>query len=194
MIFEDCRGLACPAPVINTKKALERAGAGPVRVIVDNGAPRENVIRFAKSCGCRIEEEAFENGWQITLLPDNALQSEQQYASCSQQAVILISSDRMGSGPDELGRLLMKNFIITLLELPSPPEAVYFINSGVMLTTEGSELREPLQKLVAAGVDIFSCGVCLDYFGLRDKLVAGAVTNMYTIAEKMIARGTPIRI
>jgi len=194
MIFEDCRGLACPAPVIRTKKALERSGGAPVRVVVDSGAPRENVLRFATARGCGILEEAFENGWQITLLPHAAGQPQQQPGSAGQAAVILIGSDRLGSGPEELGRLLLKNFIVTLLELPSPPDSIFFINSGVLVTTEGSELLEPLQKLAGGGTGIFSCGVCLDYFGRRDKLVAGAVTNMYTIAEKMLASGNPITL
>jgi len=194
MIFEDCRGLDCPAPVIRTKKALESSGGAPVRVVVDNGAPRENLLRFAAARGCRILEEAFENGWQITLLPPSATQPQSQPGSGSQAAVILIGSDRLGNGPEELGRLLMKNFLITLLELPAPPESIFFINSGVLLTTEGSDLLEPLLKLAAGGTGIFSCGVCLDYFGLREKLAAGAVTNMYTIAEKMLASGNPITV
>jgi selenium metabolism protein YedF len=194
MIFEDCRGLACPVPVIMTKKALESSGGAPVRVVVDNGAPRENVLRFAASRGCRILEEALENGWQITLLPDSSGQTLQPSGANRQQPVILIDSDRLGNGPEELGRLLMKNFIITLLELPSPPESIFFINSGVLLTTEGSELLEPLLKLAGTGTLIFSCGVCLDYFGLREKLVAGTVTNMYSIAEKMLSAGNPIKI
>jgi hypothetical protein len=88
----------------------------------------------------------------------------------------------------------MKNFIITLLELPDPPEVIFFINSGVQLTSEGSELLEPLHKLAEVGTGIYSCGVCLDYFGLRDKLVAGKVTNMYTIAEKLLAAGNPVKV
>ena len=194
MIVEDCRGLACPAPVIKTKKALESSGGAPVRVVVDNGAPRENVLRFAATRGCRILEEEFEGGWQITLLPAGTEQTLQQSGTNSQQAVLLIGSDRLGDGPEDLGRLLMKNFIITLLELPSPPESIFFINSGILLATEGSELLEPLQKLAGSGTGIFSCGVCLDYYGLREKLVAGAVANMYTIAEKMLSSGNPIKI
>ncbi|NJD90382.1 MAG: sulfurtransferase-like selenium metabolism protein YedF, partial [Geobacter sp.] len=98
---------------------------------------------------------------------------------------VLISSDRFGDGPDELGRLLMKNFIITLLELPNPPDRIFLLNRGVLLATEGSETIEPLTKLADAGIEIFSCGVCLDYFSVRDKLAVGAVTNMYTIAEAL---------
>lgn len=194
MIIEDCRGLACPAPVITTKKALARAGGLPVRLLLDNGAPKENVLRFARTHNCRVEEETYENGWQITLYPDSNQQPVQPQSSTGQQATLLITSDRLGEGPDELGLLLMKNFIITLLELPLPPDTIFFINSGVRLTTTGSELLEPLSKLADKGTEIFSCGVCLDYFGLREKLVAGAVTNMYSIAEKMLVAGNPLRV
>lgn len=190
MIMEDCRGLACPAPVIKARQALLNAGGNPVGILVDNGAPRENVNRFARTHGCTVQEEEFEGGWRLTLQPG----STQQQSACDRQAVILIGSDRLGDGPDELGRLLMKNFIITLLELPFPPEMIFFINSGVHLTTSGSELTEPLQKLAAAGTSIASCGVCLDYFKLRDKLAVGSITNMYTIAETMLAAGSPLSI
>lgn len=194
MILEDCRGLACPAPVIKTKRALERAGGGPVRIIVDNGAPRENVLRYAKTAGCSTIEEELDNGMQITLQPDCSIQPPQESTPQRQHAVILIDSTRLGDGPDDLGRLLMKNFIITLLDLTTPPETIFFINSGVSLTTEGSELLEPLRKLAESGTEIYSCGVCLDYFGLREKLVAGAVTNMYTIVEKLLTAGHSLRI
>ena len=194
MIFVDCRGLACPAPVVKAKKALEGSNGAPVKVVVDNGAPRENVLRFAANRGCRILEEAFENGWQITLQQDSTQQPLQQSGANDQLAVLLIGSDRLGDGPEELGRLLMKNFIITLLELPSPPESIFFINSGIYLTTEGSELLEPLHKLAETGTGIFSCGVCLDYFGLREKLAAGAVTNMYTIVDTLLSSGNAIKI
>lgn len=193
MLVEDCRGLACPTPVIKTKQTLMHAGGDPIRVLVDNGAPRENVARFAKTHGCTVEEEPYEDGWQLTLFPAS-IQQQQQQAIYGQQPVLLIGSDRLGDGPDELGRLLMKNFIITLLDIPVPPEAVFFINSGVHLTTAGSELLEPLHKLTATGTGVFSCGICLDYFGLRDKLAVGSITNMYTIAERMLAAGNPLTL
>jgi selenium metabolism protein YedF len=186
--------MSCPTPVIKTKQALARAGGLQVRVLVDDGAPRENILRFAETHGCKVTEEMLESGWQLTLLPGGNAATEIHPDQHGKQSVILVGSDRLGEGPDELGRLLMKNFIITLLELPDPPEVIFFINSGVQLTSEGSELLEPLHKLAEVGTGIYSCGVCLDYFGLRDKLVAGKVTNMYTIAEKLLAAGNPVKV
>jgi selenium metabolism protein YedF len=108
--------------------------------------------------------------------------------------VLLVSSDRLGDGPEELGRLLMKNFLITLLDVPEPPDRIFFVNAGVLLATAGSEVVEALEKLGNHGVEVFSCGVCLDFFGRREQLAAGAVTNMFTIAESLLAARSVVRL
>lgn len=107
---------------------------------------------------------------------------------------MLITSDRLGNGADELGRLLMKNFIITLLDLERLPDRMLFVNSGALLTTEGSEVLEALDALGNKGVEILTCGVCLDFYHRKDKLMAGSVTNMLTIAESLMEAGTVIRL
>ncbi len=107
---------------------------------------------------------------------------------------MLITSDRLGEGGDELGRLLMKNFIITLLDLDRLPERMLFLNSGVLLTTEGSEVLEALESLAKRDVEILSCGVCLDFFHKKDKLKVGSVTNMLTTAESLMDAGSVIRL
>ena len=107
---------------------------------------------------------------------------------------MLIASDRLGDGAEELGRLLMKNFVITLLETDEIPERMLFLNNGVLLTTEGSEVIEVLEKLEGRGVEIFSCGVCLDFHNRRDKLKAGSVTNMFTIAESLLKGASIVRL
>lgn len=190
----DCRGLACPSPVIMTKKAIEDSSGDSCRVILDNGAARENVLRFCSAKGFSVTEE--EGSDSTTLTITSLLQTHSIEGSTAKTfaPVILIASDSLGSGSDELGRLLMKNFIITLLELQDQPEKILFLNSGVLLTTEGSELLEPLCRLSAAGVEILSCGVCLDYYGIREKLSAGVVTNMYTIAESLLSSGNSVRL
>jgi selenium metabolism protein YedF len=190
----DCRGLACPAPVIATKKALEEASDSPLRVLLDKGAARENVLRFCASKGFDVSEELGEDS--TSLLISSILKTTPQDNRDEKESspVLLICSDRLGSGSDELGRLLMKNFIITLLELSKKPEKIFFVNSGVLLTTEGSELIEPLSKLAYSGVEIFSCGVCLDYYVVADKLVVGKTSNMYTIAESILISGHAIKL
>lgn len=190
----DCRGLACPAPVIATKKGIEEASGSAFRVLLDKGAARENVLRFCASKGLVVSEELGDDS--TSLLISGTLQTTSQGNLDEKKStpVILIASDKLGCGSDELGRLLMKNFIITLLELGKQPEKIFFVNSGVLLTTEGSELVEPLSKLINAGVEMFSCGVCLEYYGVSDKLVVGMTTNMYTIAESLLLSGNTIRL
>lgn len=181
----DTRNRPCPAPVIMTKKAVEKYNGGSLTIITDPGPPRENILRFAKSMGFDVHETSEDGSCRLTL--SRAATSRPvlpgENNPCSQG--LLISSDRFGDGPDELGRLLMKNFIITLLELPNPPDRIYLINRGVLLAAEGSEFIEPLAKLADAGIEVFSCGVCLDFFSVREKLAVGSVTNMYAIAEAL---------
>jgi len=105
-----------------------------------------------------------------------------------------VTSDRLGDGPEELGRLLMKNFIITLLESTELPDKILFVNRGVLLATEGSDLLEALEKLGNRGVEVLSCGVCLDFFGKRDALRAGSVTNMFTIVETLMSLHGVVRL
>jgi selenium metabolism protein YedF len=186
----DCRNMACPAPVITVKKALENRGE--VLVLLDDGAPRDNVSRFAKNRGFMVrEEEQDGNCWALTITTGT---SADMITSKSSETVLLITSDRLGDGPDELGRLLMKNFIHTLLEASSLPSRMLFLNSGVRLTTEGSDLLEALDKLAGMGVEILSCGLCLDYFGIKDKLLSGGTTNMLTTVESILGNERVIRL
>jgi len=190
----DCRGLACPAPVIATKKAIEEAAGASFRVLLDKGAARENVLRFCASKGISVIEKMGDDS--TLLIFSGSLENRLHGKNDDKQAapVILIASDRLGAGSDELGRLLMKNFLIALLELHTQPEKILFINSGVLLTTEGSEVAEPLCKLENAGVEILSCGICLEYYGVTDKLAVGRTTNMYAIAESVLLSGNTIRV
>ncbi len=191
----DCRNMACPAPVVTTKRALEEAAGEAVQVLVDPGAPRENVTRFAQNRGYAVEESAVEGGFSLTISPAGAPRSPvPEKGQRSGQTVMLVPSDRLGEGPEELGRLLMKNFIITLLDLEELPDRMLFLNSGVLLTTEGSEVLEALDKLGNRGVEVLSCGACLDFFHRKEKLKAGGVTNMFTIAESLVQAGLVVRL
>jgi len=190
----DCRNLSCPSPVIKTKQTLESAPGATLRVLADLGPCRENILRFANSKGFSVQDEENDGFAVITISPALPSGLSDTVNHCASTSAILIASDLFGSGPEELGKLLMKNLIITLLEIPVKPEKIFFINSGVHLTTEGSELIEPLGKLNDAGVEIFSCGICLDYYGLREKLAVGSVTNMYAIAETLMTVSNAVRI
>ena len=187
----DVRGLSCPAPVVAVKRALE-AGEGGLRVLLDDGAPRENVRRFAKGRGYTVQEEQLEGGFALTL--SGAGEPKAAESRGAGATVLLIGSDRLGDGPEELGRVLMRNFIMTLLEMAEPPDRMLFVNTGVLLTVAGSEVVEALETLGNRGVEVLSCGICLDFFQKKDSLAAGGVTNMFTIAESLLGARSVVRL
>ena len=189
----DVRGLSCPAPVVAVKRALE-TGEGELRVLLDDGAPRENVRRFAKGRGYAVQEEPFEDGFALVLTGAAEAGREVTVAKPPGATVMLIGSDRLGDGPEELGRLLMRNFIMTLLELEVLPDRMLFINTGVLLTAAGSEVIEALEALGNRGVEVLSCGVCLDFFKKKELLAAGGVTNMFSIAESLLKASSVVRL
>jgi len=189
----DCRNMACPAPVITVKKALE--GHNEINVLLDGGAPRENVGRFARNRGyCVNEQPDGADGWLLTITAPDGEKNSLIKATSGEKRVVLITSNRMGDGPEELGLLLMKNFIHTLLETAELPAQILFVNTGVFLAAEGSDLLESLEKLQGMGVEIFSCGLCLNFFGLKEKLRIGATTNMLAIAESLLTSSNVIRL
>lgn len=191
----DCRGMACPAPVVSVKRALETAN-GALRVLLDDGAPRENVRRFAEGRGYQVSEQAQGGGFELTITGAGVAAAAAPQAATVKTgpSVMLIGTDRLGDGPEELGRLLMRNFIITLLDVAEVPDRMFFINTGVLLTAEGSEVLEALEKLGNRGVEVLSCGVCLDFFHKKELLKAGAVTNMFTIAESLMTARSVVRL
>ncbi len=185
----DCRGLACPQPVLNTKDVLDQMPSGMVMVTVDNPAARDNVTRFAKSQGCAVEIQG--QGPEFTLLitkgqpAAEAAPSRSGAPAGTPRLIVRLSSNLMGTGSEELGRILMKAFIKSLSDATVKPAALVFYNSGVHLTCTGSEHLDALRQLEQSGVQLFSCGTCLDFFGLKDKLAVGVVTNMYEIIETL---------
>lgn len=188
----DCRGMACPAPVIGVKKALEVQSE--LRVLLDDGAPRENVTRFVRNRGYQVNEERDGAGWAVTIIPGTMPKAPGETSPSRGDRVLLITSDRLGTGPEELGSLLMRNFINTLLETAEIPDRMFFMNRGVLLTTEGSDALEALDKLSGMGVEILSCGLCLDFFNLKAKLRVGATTNMLTTADSLLVAQQVIKL
>ena len=182
----DARGLNCPMPVINTKKELDNIDSGIVITTVDNDAAKENILKLAKSLNCKakvVKEEKDFISIEIKKGENVIIEKEENVAL--EDKCIFISSDKMGEGNDELGRLLIKGFIYTLTECKPYPKHIVFVNSGVKLSTENEATVENLKILEDAGVEVLSCGTCLDYYNLKDKLKVGSVTNMYTIVEIM---------
>ncbi len=182
MIKIDAKGLKCPQPVILTKRALEEIEEGEVEVVVDNYVAKENISRLAAGLGLSYDISEKNECYYIIINKSN---NSVKKVSKIENIVIVISGDKMGSGDDALGEALMKSYIYTLTEVSPMPDTVIFLNSGIKLTTEGSPVLDSLNKLLDAGIEIISCGTCLDFYGLKDKLKVGIIGNMYSIAEKM---------
>ncbi len=195
----DCRGMLCPKPVILTKKALDEMKEDEqILTIVDNEVARENMSKLFTNLGYNFEVEEKDDLFYIRgvkgsseVVKDDS-SSDIQYSSGN--TVVLFDKDMLGHGNDELGKVLVKGFIYTLTEFENKPKTLLFINGGIKLTTEGSEVLEDLKILKEAGVEIFSCGTCLDYYGVADKLAIGEISNMYDIAEKLLNASNTIKM
>lgn len=183
----DARGLRCPQPVIATKKALDSIDEGIVTTIVDNMTAKENVIKFASANNCGVSVTEKDNHFYIRITKGKAQAQERVEPIAAQEGklVYLISQDTLGHGNTELGAMLMKSFMYTLLEREPRPQTIMFINSGVKLTVLGSPVLEHLQQMAERGVQILSCGTCLDFYHLKDKLAVGGITNMFTIVDEL---------
>jgi selenium metabolism protein YedF len=192
----DCRELSCPQPVIETKQALEKNEK--IIVIVDNPAARDNVARFGKSRGAKVAIAEKKDGIYITIEKSHGGKQRQEAPAtrvpASGPIVVVIPGDQMGRGEEELGHILIRSFLHALCEAPVAPDMMIFFNTGVKLTVEGSVVLEDLQALEKKGAEVLICGTCLDYFGLKDKIAVGQVSNMYDIAETMLAAGRLISV
>jgi selenium metabolism protein YedF len=162
-------------------------------VLVGDDTARENVSRLAKSQGYAVQIQSSEGGFALELTPSGESQTAAVGAAIQGKTVVFVASDAMGNGSDELGHILLKNFIFTLTELDPAPNALLFVNAGVKLTSKGSDVLDALEKLACMGADIASCGLCLDYFHLKEQLAVGRVTNMLDIAETLRTAGRTIR-
>lgn len=189
----DCKGLACPKPVILTKKELEAITEGEIEVVVDNTAAKENVSKFAKNQGFDFSVNEKDGLFHITI-KKTGQQACKIMDFNDNKPVILITSDKFGIGDDKLGTALMKSYLYALTENDVKPVKMFFINSGVKLTSKGTEVLESLNALRNSGVKIYSCGTCLDFYGLKEKLLIGEITNMYSIVEDTNSASNTIKI
>lgn len=194
----DCRGLNCPQPVINTKKALDEIGSGQVLVIVDNPVARQNVTRFARNAGHRVEDKEENGNFYITITKGETEtkqpEQEQPQPVPAAKPIYFITTNCLGQGSPDLGTVLMKSLMKTLAESEPFPEALIFLNTGVYLVCEGAEVLPYLQKLSEAGTQILACGTCLDYYRLREKLAVGTISNIYEINSKITGPNKVITI
>lgn len=201
MITVNAMGDACPIPVIKTKKALgELNGPGQIEVLVDNETAVRNVTKMAESSGAEVSSEKLGEGkYRVNVKVGEGMSAEAEYpredseneCGCTDEmaargnTIVAIPSDKMGEGDEELGHVLMKSFLFAVTQLDELPDKMVFYNGGARLTVEGSPALEDLKNLAEQGVEIMTCGTCLDFYGIKEKLAVGTVTNMYSIVETM---------
>lgn len=187
----DCRGLACPQPVINTKKALEEAGVSTVTTIVDNDVSRQNVTLFARNAGHQVSEQQKDGFFHLTITRSNASPAATANKGAARGPAVIkaptggpvyfITTNELGQGSPDLGEVLMKSLFTTLVATTPPPTALLFLNTGAYLTCKGTSVQEQLEKLNAAGTTVLTCGTCLEYYHIKDKLLLGNISNMLEI-------------
>lgn len=193
----DARGMACPLPVVKANQALSGMTDGVLEVHVDNAVAVENLKRMAQQKGLTPEvKEVESNHFVVTMAINGAVPAGETPITCASVGsdyVVAVDTDVMGRGSEELGRVLMKGFLFALSQLENLPKTILFYNGGAKLTTEGSDSLEDLRNMAERGVEILTCGTCLNYYELTEKLAVGGVTNMYTIVEKLTAASKVIK-
>lgn len=195
----DARGQACPRPLIMTKQALKETLPGEkLRIIIDNDISCGNVERFLADNG--LNPESREEGGIFTIEVETGAgrlsrpDAESYCAPASSRPhAIVFSSNRMGQGSDELGEVLMKGLVNIIAETSPLPSHLIFYNSGILLTSDGSNLIESLREIEGKGVKILVCGTCVKHYGKENSVGVGTISNMYTILETMTAAGHIIK-
>ena len=184
----DCRGLACPQPVIAAKQALDQLKEGKLMVIVDNASSCNNVERFVHSQGCSVEIKEEGQDFYLHIQKTGGKDREKvvQLDEKIKKVVVYINSHLLGGGDETLGSFLMKVFLKTLLDLDTQPSRLILVNSGVQLAAEDSKVLETLRLLSEKGVEIVCCGTCIDFYELKGKMKIGVISNMYDIIQSML--------
>ena len=196
----NCKGMACPLPVINAKQAIERfTEDGVLRVLVDNETAVQNLTRLGEHDGFAVTSaQEGEKAYVVTMqVKAGAAKVPAEAVSCAAPLtggkVGVLSADSMGFGDEKLGRKLMKAFIFALASQDEVPAKVICYNSGAFLTTRDPDTVKDLKRLEAAGTTVMTCGTCLDFYGLKEELQVGIVSNMYDIVEAQMNAALLVR-
>ena len=202
----DERGKQCPLPVIEAKKAFEASAPGEkVEVVVDNEIAVQNLSKMADHKGLAVcSEKTGDREFLVTITAGEGNDQTSEAPAAAEEVtctpdgrrkgmVVVLSSNQMGQGDEALGKLLMKGFVFALTQQDMLPETILLYNSGAFLSCEGSDNLEDLKTLEAQGVEILTCGTCLNHYGLAEKRQVGGVTNMYEIVEKMTKASVVVR-
>ena len=182
----DVRGSLCPKPVIETKKVSDANPDAVITTIVDNEVSRDNVEKFGKSRGYGVDIRQDGKDFYLTMTPNANPVAEICEPMSYGNRVILMTKDYLGEGSEELGRNLMKTFWVCMVEADVKPSKIYFINSSVKMVTNDSVHLENIKKLADAGVEIAACGICLDFYGVKENVGVGSITNMYAITDAIL--------
>ena len=182
----DVRGSLCPKPVIETKKVSDANPSAVIITIVDNEVSRDNVEKFGKSRGYGVDIRQDGKDFYLTMTPNANPVAEICAPMSYGNRVILMTKDYLGEGSEELGRNLMKTFWVCMLEADVKPSKIYFINSSVKMVANDSIHLENIKKLADLGVEIAACGICLDFYGVKEELGVGSITNMYAITDSIL--------
>lgn len=201
----DMMGKACPIPVIEAKKALSADDESRgVLVMVDNSVSVSNLEKMANGYGFKFSYTEKEKGCYEVLIDKDGKSLPQEIAvgnnagsasgGNSGEIVVLIGQNTMGSGSEELGKILIKGFIYSLSELPAPPSSVIFLNSGAYLTSSDANTVDDLKSLEQKGSEILTCGTCVNFYELQGKLAVGTITDMFGITERLAKASRVINI
>jgi selenium metabolism protein YedF len=212
----DARGLACPEPVILCRKAILEPDAKKVVILVSEEEQTENIARMAEKEGWSSHVHEKKDHFEVKLKKEKTSKKDKDSKKkkhdnkdecCDEECVdendedekkakltVFVASNLLGTGDPELGRILMAAFVKTLKEISPRPKRVIFVNAGVMLTTGDSNLVPELIKLEESGVEILSCGTCLDFYHLKEKLRVGKSSNMFEIVTALAESKRVIKI
>lgn len=201
----DLRGLMCPEPVLRTKKILDGKPQGAVEVLVDSDINVMNLTRLANSLGLVIQSKQEEDGYTVVIkntpgqshshdLPATRKSETEQSAEkntntkdVKTSTVVLIAKDAFGEGDRDFSLNLMNVFLQTILQAGHRPQAILLANTGVRLMDPDSSVNKVLSEFKDAGVDVFACGLCVEFYGLKDKIDKAQITNMYAICEYLFS-------
>ena len=203
MLKVNAMGDTCPIPVVKTKDAIRQLGAdgGVVETLVDNEIAVQNLTKMANQKGYGVESEKLgENEYRVVMtvgagadLPAEGEETVCVVPAGQKNTVVVVGADHMGEGEGELGKNLLKAFLYALSQQETLPRTILFYNGGAFLTCQGSLSLEDLKSMAERGVEILTCGTCLNFYGLTDKLAVGGVTNMYDIVEKQMTADLIVR-
>lgn len=195
-------GEECPIPVVKATKAMQAMKeAGTLEILVNNAPAVQNLSRMAAGHHFSARTEERGNGVSAVVIdvtgPVSPVALDTTGDLCGLPAsgdfVVAVDTDAMGRGSDELGKTLLKGFLFAVSQLPSLPRTILFYNGGAHLTCEGSASLEDIRSMADRGVDIRTCGTCLNFYGLTEKLEVGSVTNMYEIVETLAKAGKVVK-